>query len=153
MLPYRMLPEYRGHAVILTSCERRSLTFLNSWGNKWGKNGSFSVENRSVLDLDRPEGPDIRFYDTYWNEDDLTEAENTAYKKNVDEDVKNRVDQHPSILEVEYKCPCCSGISPVMDFTGSIREALCAKCREIFAPEPGHLAQALHIRAGLGAVD
>ncbi|KAJ4027617.1 hypothetical protein NW753_014483 [Fusarium oxysporum] len=56
-----------GHAVVLTRCDPQSLTFINSWGSDWGNNGSFSVENARVLELDLDNGLNIptRFYDIY----------------------------------------------------------------------------------------
>ena len=49
MEPHRSLPNGGGHAVVLTGCDPRSLTFLNSWGYQWGNNGSFSIEDHTVL--------------------------------------------------------------------------------------------------------
>lgn len=39
-----------GHAVVLTSADHHVLTFRNSWGQDWGFNGHFRVENSSVFE-------------------------------------------------------------------------------------------------------
>ena len=52
MASHRSLPDDGGHAVVLVGCDPHSLTFLNSWGHQWGNNGSFGVENHTVLELD-----------------------------------------------------------------------------------------------------
>jgi DNA-directed RNA polymerase subunit RPC12/RpoP len=153
MRPYRMMPSEGGHAVILTGCNGRSLTFLNSWGQDWGKNGSFSVENRSVLDIDRPQGSALQFYDVFWEEEDLTQGELEAYQEKANSRVQDRANQFPSILEMEYKCPQCREISAIADLEGGIRRVTCPKCQSKFAPEPGHVAQALYMRSGLDVVE
>ncbi len=63
MASHRSLPDYDGQAVVLISCDARSLTFLNSWGHQWGNNGSFSVEDLTVLELD---GASVSFISTEW---------------------------------------------------------------------------------------
>jgi hypothetical protein len=140
-----------GHAVVLTRCDPQSLTFLNSWGRDWGNNGSFGVESAQVLELTSHYGVifPARFYDIYWYESDLTPAERAAYDRNVDNAVRDRALQHPSIFDLKAKCPHCRVASPIALFTGRIRCAVCPQCEGSFAPEPGHLVQALYARAGL----
>jgi len=150
MAPHRSLPSGGGHAVVLSKCDPRSLTFLNSWGHQWGKDGSFSVEDHTVLELDgTSEATHVCFYDVYWLESDLTAAEQQAYNVKVDEALRARAEQHPSILELEARCPHCCNNAPIADFTGSIRQTVCPLCHQSFEPEPGHLIQALYARAGL----
>lgn len=142
-----------GHAVVLVKCAPNSLTFLNSWGHQWGDNGSFSIEDHTVLEArGAPDWARMQFYDVYWYENDLTAGERQAYAAKVDEEVRARVAQHPSVLELEMQCPKCKGNAPVADVTGSIREAVCPLCRQAFKPEPGHLVQAIYAKAGLGDV-
>jgi hypothetical protein len=151
MASHRSLPDGDGHAVVLVGCNPHSLTFLNSWGHEWGTNGSFSVENHTVLEMgSASQTTRACFYDVYWLENDLTAVERQGYDVKVDEALRARATQYPSIFELEARCPLCRGNSPIADFNGSVRQAVCPRCRQSFAPEPGHLVQALYARAGLG---
>ena len=67
-----------GHAVVLTSYNSKCLTFMNSWGQKWGDNGFFRVQNAEVLQLE--------FFDVYWTLNDLTEREKEYYHQRGSED-------------------------------------------------------------------
>ncbi|KAL2128020.1 hypothetical protein VTI74DRAFT_9840 [Chaetomium olivicolor] len=150
MASYRSPPDGGGHAVVLVSCAPHSLTFLNSRGRESGNEGSFSVEDHTVLQWDTAEGPTpVRFYDVYWVESDLTESEKQAYNANLDETLRSLANEHRGIYELRARCPHCSVDSPIADFSGSIRAAVCPVCRQSFAPQPGHLMQALYIRAGI----
>ncbi|KAL4982144.1 hypothetical protein BDW68DRAFT_192404 [Aspergillus falconensis] len=138
MAAYRSLPDAGGHAVLLTRCDPHSLTFLNSWGRKWGDNGSFTIEDPSVLELDDPAGlAKMRFYDVYWQLGGLTEVERKRYSDYVDRMLQRFAGRHPILLELEMACPLCKRSAPIADFTGSL-------------PGAGYLAQALYARAGLG---
>ncbi|KAF5688749.1 hypothetical protein FDENT_4692 [Fusarium denticulatum] len=150
----QMAPDFHkeydgGHAVVLVSCSPNSLTFLNSWGSSWADNGIFKVENPAVLGhKDRS----LRFYDVYWVEKELTNAERQALDDRVDEELQRRAREHESIFELEYRCPICSDTSPLAVFRGSVRRALCPKCQGWFVPDPGSLVKALYLRAGLNEV-
>ncbi len=76
MQPTRSQPAGGGHAVVLVSCAPESLTFLNSWGNAWGQNGSFSVEGHTTL---QARGLPMVFYNVYWHKEDLRTSEIEAY--------------------------------------------------------------------------
>ncbi|KAM0417077.1 hypothetical protein ACHAPT_012915 [Fusarium lateritium] len=143
-------PDEAGHAVVLTGCDPVSLTFLNSWGKDWGNNGSFSIENPSVLELDGESKTQMGFYDVYWLESDLTDDEREAYKAKVDEKLRSHSSEYPSIFELDTRCPLCLEIAPIREFSGNIRQATCPRCCKSFHPEPGHLVQALYAQAGLG---
>jgi aminopeptidase C len=67
-----------GHAVVLTSYNSKCLTFMNSWGQKWGDNGFFRVQNAEVLQLE--------FFDVYWTLNDLIEGEKECYHQRGSED-------------------------------------------------------------------
>ncbi|RSL86415.1 hypothetical protein CEP52_015817 [Fusarium oligoseptatum] len=154
MAPYRSLePDEDGHAVVMTGCDPFSLTFLNSWGRDWGNNGSFSIENSSVLELDGPEKLRMDFYDVYWLEGELTDNEREAYNARVDEELRSRSSNHPSIFDLDSRCPLCLAIAPIREFSGSIRRVTCPRCGKSFSPEPGHLVQALYAQAGLSDGD
>ncbi|KAM5349132.1 hypothetical protein ACJ41O_008955 [Fusarium nematophilum] len=149
MVPYRdNPPSEAGHAVVLTGCDPVSLTFLNSWGRSWGNTGSFSIENSSVLEANN-KGIRLTFYDVYWLERDLTDEEREAYRNKVDEKLHSHSAEYPGIFELETRCPLCFAIAPIAEFSGSIRQAICPRCRQSFHPEPGHLVQALYAQAGL----
>jgi hypothetical protein len=153
MKPHGSLPDGGGHAVILVSCDPRSLTFLNSWGRQWGNNGSFSVEDHTVLELNSvTETIEVCFYDVYWLESGLKDVERKAYDRKVDEELRARAAEYPSIFELETRCPRCQTNSPIAEFKGNIHQAVCPCCHHSFEPEPGHLVQALYARAGLNIV-
>ena len=154
MTPHRSSTPDGGHAVVLIGCDPCTLTFLNSWGSQWGNNGSFSVEDHTVLEVDNaPEGARVCIYDVFWFEHDLTSAESQAYNEKVDEALNARAAQHPSIFELESRCPHCNVNAPIAKFTGSIHEAVCPHCHRSFKPELGYLVQALYARAGLDSVE
>jgi transcription elongation factor Elf1 len=133
-------------AVALVGCSPNSLTFLNSWGD----NGSFNVENHTVL---KPQdGSIMNFYDVYWFESDLTIAKQNAYDTKVDEELRRRAEEYPSIFELEYRCPECRENAPLAKFRGNIRRAICPNCKESFKAEPGHLMQVIYPRARLSDV-
>ncbi|KAH6620889.1 hypothetical protein B0J18DRAFT_210103 [Chaetomium sp. MPI-SDFR-AT-0129] len=83
-----------GHAVVLIKCDPVSLTFLNSWGRNWGYNGSFSVQDYTVLQWEDTLGPTpVRFYDVFWLDRDLSEKEQQAYSAKPDETLQARAEQ------------------------------------------------------------
>jgi C1A family cysteine protease len=55
----------------LVSNENGNLTFINSWGQKWGDDGYFTIENENVLDH-------LQFFDVYWLPSDMTAKEKRA---------------------------------------------------------------------------
>ncbi|KAK8048249.1 hypothetical protein PG994_009979 [Apiospora phragmitis] len=147
MAAHRSLPSDGGHAVVLTTCNPTSLTFLNSWGGNWGNHGSFSIENHTVLELDGVYGKySMNFYDVYWLESDLDPIERRAYNAKVDEEVRRRTAQFPSILELHARCPHCDKDASLAKFKGDIRQVQCPHCTQSFTPEPGHLMKALDAR-------
>jgi hypothetical protein len=153
MKPHGSLPDGGGHAVILVSCDPRSLTFLNSWGRQWGNNGSFSVEDHTVLELNSvTETTKVCFYDVYWLESELKDEEREAYDSKVNEELRARAAEYPSIFGLETRCPRCQNNSPIAEFKGNIHQTVCPRCHQSFEPEPGHLVQALYARAGLSIV-
>jgi formylmethanofuran dehydrogenase subunit E len=103
-----------------------------------------------VLELEGAlEATSVCFYDVFFLEKDLSNVEQEAYKVKVDEDFHARAKKLPSILELEVRCPHCHDNAPSGDFSGSIRQAVCPRCHKSFAPQPGHMVQALYARAGL----
>ncbi|KAL4882995.1 hypothetical protein BJY04DRAFT_216712 [Aspergillus karnatakaensis] len=149
MEPYHNQSDGGGHAVVLYACTPTSLSFLNSWGKKWGQNGSFSIESTRVLE-NSPEIAKMRFYDVFWYENDLSDQQRQWYRDKTKQDVRNWTSSYPSLLEIAARCPCCQRDSPVGDFSGTIYEAVCPHCSKSFKPEPGYLVQALYVRAGMG---
>lgn len=149
---YRQGSDDGGHAVVLYACDPNCLSFLNSWGSKWGINGSFRVQSPAVLEMDtRDRLAPVRFYDVFWYESDLIPSERAAYNENVDRRLRTYTAQFPSLLDLEATCPLCREISLLSQFTGNAREAKCPRCSGLFVPQPGDLVQALYARAGLGS--
>jgi hypothetical protein len=48
------------------------LEFLNSWGTGFADEGFFCIKDENVLDQ-------LKFYDVYWYESDLTQNEIQSY--------------------------------------------------------------------------
>ena len=114
-----------GHAVVLTSFDSECLRLLNSWGENWADMGFFRVQNADVLGL--------QFIDVYWTEEDLTEKEKSYYVKHGSEVARKLMNVFPSLTRAEFKCPRCSEISLVMEFTGTLSSAKCPKCGDVFS--------------------
>jgi hypothetical protein len=138
-----------GHAVVLTGCHPHSLTFLNSWGKEWGDGGSFKVESSEVLGS--KQRPQMEFYDVFWYEDELPEEVQEAYRAWSSSKVSKKAGLFPGVYDLEARCPRCHHSSRIGEFEGTIHKVVCPRrdCREDFHPEPGHLLQAIYMRAGL----
>ena len=135
-------PNDEGHAVVLVSCNPTSLTFLNSWGQSWGNDVLFSISDPTVLETGCYSHR-MRFYDIFWLEEDLTDAERAAYNAEVSRLFRTHSENYPSIMLLEARCPRCSQKAPISKFTGGIQEAVCPNCRAKFKPESEHILQAL----------
>ena len=115
-----------GHAVVLTSFNGEHLRLLNSKGFHWGDNGFFKVQNADVLGF--------KFYDVYWEIEDLNEKEKTSFKELGSKRAKWLMETLPSLQRDDYtvKCPRCQQDSPVKNFTGNLSSAKCPKCDKEF---------------------
>ena len=111
-----------GHAVVLTSYNSECLTFMNSWGDEWGNSGFFRVENAEVL------GDKLRFYDVYWESDDLSEEEKESYRKSDSEAATKLFELLKGLKNAKYKCPECEQESLVTEFTGTLSKVRCPNC-------------------------
>ena len=74
-----------GHAWILTHIAKDHLKFLSSWGTEKGEEGYFKVRNAKVLN--------IKFYDVFFDESNLTEEEKN-YNEKLIEDLKKKIGQY-----------------------------------------------------------
>ncbi|VDI27718.1 Hypothetical predicted protein [Mytilus galloprovincialis] len=130
-------PKLTGHAVVLTSFNSECLRFMNSWGDNWADMGFFRVQNSIVLDF--------KFIDVFWTLNDLSERETEYFKKHgaevADKIMKNLI----GLQEAKYKCPECSEISLVTEFSGSLSEAVCPKCYETFHSDDAGNSLALNM--------
>ena len=113
-----------GHAVVMTSFDSQCLRLLNSWGETWGNDGFFRVQNADVLGLE--------FIHVFCEKEDLTIEEKSNYEKHGSEVARKLIKDLPSLQRAEFKCPECSETSPVMEFTGTLSHAKCPKCRNQF---------------------
>ena len=119
-------PKRFGHAVVLTSFNSEYLRLLDSWGSDWADNGFIKVQNADVLGF--------KFYDVYWEIEDLNEKEKTSFKELGSKRAKWLMETLPSLQRDDYtvKCPICRVDSPVKDFTGNLLQAKCPKCKKAF---------------------
>jgi C1A family cysteine protease len=94
-----------GHAVVLVSYDNTCLKFLNSWGKGWGDNGFFRIKDSDVL-------CNMAFYDIFFYEKDLSQAERDNYMRDHAEILKEKTKKFARILgNFDYKCPKCNVIS------------------------------------------
>ena len=119
-------PKRFGHAVVLTSFNSEYLRLLDSRGSDWADNGFIKVQNADVLGF--------KFYDVYWEIEDLNEKEKTSFKELGSKRAKWLMETLPSLQRDDYtvRCPRCQVDSPVKDFTGNLVQANCLKCKKAF---------------------
>ena len=123
--PTNPLPDTFGHAVVLTSYNSKSLTFMNSWGQQWGDNGFFRVQNAEMLQLE--------FFDVYWTLNDLNEGEKEYYRKHGSEVATKLMNSLKGLQKAEYTCPECQQTSLVTEFEGTLSKVRCPKCLREFS--------------------
>ena len=114
-----------GHAVVLTSYNSKCLILMNSWGQDWGDNGFFRVQNAEVLRLE--------FFDVYWTKDDLTESEKEYYDQHGSEVAGKLVQSLKGLQKAKYRCPKCQQTSLVTEYTGMLSKVTCPKCCKEFS--------------------
>ena len=125
--PTNPSPGTKGHAVVLTSYNSQCLIFMNSWGEEWGDNGFFRVQNAEVL------GNQLEFFDVYWKLDDLNEVEKEKYKKYGSKLAKRLIGFLEGLEFAEYTCPECKQTSLVTEFEGTLSKVRCPKCSRQFS--------------------
>lgn len=113
-----------GHAVVLTSYNSEWLHLMNSWGDLWADMGFFRIQNAEVLDL--------KFIDVFWTLEDLLIEEKAYFRNRGGEVADNLIKKFIGLQKAEYQCPQCLCVSLVIDFKGTLREAICPKCTEKF---------------------
>ena len=116
--------DLQGHAVVLTSYNSQSLTFMDSYGVESANNGFFRVENAEVL------GNQLKFFDVYWNEDELSDKEKERYRKHGSKLAGKLIELLEGLEFAEYTCPKtnCQRVSLVTEFTGTLSKVRCPKC-------------------------
>ena len=123
--PASHLLKTSGHAVVFTSYNSRCLIFMNSWGQNWGDNGFFRVENAEVLQME--------FFDVYWTLNELSEEEKENYRKHASDVAAKLMKSLEGLQEAEYTCPDCKKSSLVTEFTGALSRVRCPKCLHEFS--------------------
>lgn len=117
-----------GHAVVLTSFNSQCLMLMNSWGTTWADGGFFRIENYQVLGLE--------FIDVFWYERDLSSSKRIFYETHGTE-VAQMV--HRKLKALQSAVHQCQQESKVTEFTGTLSEAVCPKCKESFKAEEGNI--------------
>ena len=93
--------ETDGHAVILSDIdEEGNYTLINSWGEKWGDNGTFKVKKECLKES--------TFFEIYF--DDNTDEEKNAWNK-----LKNDIKQFLNELNI-IRCPKCERWAKIEQF-------------------------------------
>ena len=129
-----------GHAVVLIRCSPDRLVFMNSWGQGWADGGFFSVKDSEVLN-------NVKFFDVYWTEEDLTQGEKEAYRNQGIERAKKLAEQFPSINDLLVECPRCKQRPRVGEIEGDLTEAVCPRCGNKFRPTNEDLVKSLYLRS------
>lgn len=109
-----------GHAVVLTSYNSECLHFMNSWGDEWADMGFFRVQNADVLEM--------KFIDVFWTSSNLTSSERKYFKNHGQEVADNLMKKLVGLQTANYECPLCHCSSLVIDFKGTLHEAICPNC-------------------------
>jgi hypothetical protein len=133
-----------GHAVVLVRCSEISLTFMNSWGVGFGNNGFFRIDKASTLEV--LDGPQMRFFDVYWTEADLSPEEKAAWEQHKAEEAARQVPEAwpQSFRDLPVRCPLCDRTVPAREYDGSWYEARCRACTGSFAPTALSLLKSLY---------
>ena len=116
-----------GHAVVLTSYNSSCLTFMNSWGQKWGDNGFFRIQNAEVLQLE--------LFDVYWTLNDLTEGEKEYYRKYGSDVATMLMNLLEALQKSVYTFPKCEQTSSSSEFAGTLSKFQCPKCLHDFSTD------------------
>lgn len=127
-----------GHAVVLIDFGDGYLTFLNSWGEKWGDNGKFRVKNSEVLG-------GVIYYDIFWTVNDLSKNEKLAWNNkkttSLTDLIWNAFKKSP---ETKLKCPHCSSFSQAKSFYGNCSKCICPVCFNFFVPTIDYISKNLN---------
>jgi hypothetical protein len=76
-----------GHAVVIVGQEADSWKIKNSWGSNWAEGGFFKVKKDALA------GYTTRYYDVFFYESDLTEADRMAYLRRQREGGMHTIDE------------------------------------------------------------
>ena len=130
-----------GHAVVLTRCSPKGLTFMNSWGEKFANGGFFTLEDEHIFHYP------IKFYDVEWFESELKQSETMAFKRESSKRCKELGETFPSALKLPFVCPKCNRESQIKEFSGHALDATCPKCSQHFKPTNEQLIESLYLQA------
>ena len=111
---------------------------MNSWGDNFADGGFFRIKDAKVLH-------DMKFFDVYWEEKDLTQRERTAFDEEGVHKWQEFLKKYKSIQELPYKCPHCKEESRVDEFTGHHLAAQCPKCSQVFKPTGPGILESLYL--------
>ena len=146
------------HVVVLIENSEKGLTFLNSWGIRFGDYGKFRIKNSDVLTDGNPPYRKIKYYLIFWYINDLSEEEKNYYNENHKKYVskslrylinsKNEIDK---LKKIKSPCKNCSYYSELPKYKGNILYVKCPKCSKIFIPNDENLKNFLYLREILPA--
>ncbi len=116
-----------GHAVVLMDFDGSGLRLMNSYGPEWGDGGFFRVSSAGVVGM--------TFVDVYWKEADLDEEDRRTWALFGSSVSASMVGSLEGLRTALSRCPSCERESPVVNFTGNLREAKCPRCEHVFDVE------------------
>ena len=101
-----------GHAVILANFDSNHLRFMNSWGADWADGGFFKIQNAEVLKM--------QFMRVYLDKNDLTDSEESYYKKEGAKNIANKLVTLKGLQNSTYQCSECKNWSCVNEYGGKM---------------------------------
>ena len=141
-----------GHAVVLIEVDQEGLTFLNSWGITWGDFGKFRVKNADVL-VNEETLRQMKFYDIFFYESDLSDYEKNYYEKNHEKYVSNTLsfiigseDEINKLMNKNIKCKKCYKYSKARLYKGNIFIVKCPLCLAKYEPVDENLKNCVYLR-------
>jgi hypothetical protein len=117
--------EWKAHAVVLIRAAPDCLTLLNSWGDDWGDDGCFRIENPAVFGM--------TFVSVAGDEQRLSPDDMDFMREE-----RARLVDSPEARAIlhgeEIECPECQKVAAAGDYTGSCLRVTCPHCNHSFPP-------------------
>jgi hypothetical protein len=117
--------QQEAHAIVLIRASPDCLTFLNSWGSKWGDDGCFRIENPA----------DFRMtFVTVASDITRLDREDLAFMTQERERLVRLTEARTILHGESIKCPNCHGYRRAEEYKGSCLRLTCPICDHQFPP-------------------